>query len=203
MFRNRVVLGLVVCLVVTLLVSVPLVQGAAGGGRGNRGGQAGARAGQPGARGGQTGGPGGMRFDPERMRQMMEQRLKEQLGATDAEWKVLGPRVMKVSELNRQTSGFGRGGMFFGGRRGSTRGGRPGGQDTPQRELTPVEKASEGLRTALDSDSTSAEAIKKQLKAYRTAKEQAKQKLAVAQKELRQVLTVRQEAMLVLMGMLE
>jgi len=52
------------------------------------------------------------------MRQMMEQRTREQLGATEEEWKVLGPRVMKVSELSRQTSGFGRGGMFFGGRRG-------------------------------------------------------------------------------------
>ena len=74
----------------------------------------------------------GRQFDPERMRQMMEQRMKEQLGATDQEWKVLGPRVMKVSELNRQISGFGRGGMFggrmFGGRRGGPQGDRPGGR---------------------------------------------------------------------------
>jgi len=148
----------------------------------------------------------GRQFDPERMRQMMEQRIQQQLGATDQEWKILGPRVMKVSELNRQASGFGRGGMFggMGGRRGGPQGDRPGGRPgTPAREQTAVEKATEQLQTSLDNTSTAPEEIKKQLTALRAAREKAKQELAAAQQELRKVLTVRQEAQLVLMGMLD
>jgi hypothetical protein len=140
------------------------------------------------------------------MRQMMEQRLREQLGATEQEWKVLGPRVMTVAQLRRDASGFGRGGMFggFGRGRGGPQGGRPGGRrDAPERELTEVEKASEQLRTLLDDTSAKPEDIKKQLTVLRASKEKARQKLAAAQQELRKVVTMRQEALLVLMGMLE
>ena len=65
-------------------------------------------------------GPGGRgMFDPAQMRQMMEQRMKEQLGCTDAEWQVLGPRLTKVMTLSRQTQmGGGMGRMFMRGRRG-------------------------------------------------------------------------------------
>lgn len=166
--------------------------------------------GQRGQRGGAQAGPGGRQFDPARMRQMMEQRMREQLGATEQEWKVLGPRVTKVAELGRQTSGFGRGGMMFGmgGRRGGPGGpggnrfggGRPG---APDREQTAVEKAQEQLRTVLENDSATPDQIKKELTALRTAKEKAKQQLAAAQQELREIITVRQEATLVMMGMLD
>jgi hypothetical protein len=195
MFRRRILFGLVVCLVSTLLLGVALVQGGAGGGPG----------GGPGGQMGGPGGPGGQRFDPAQMRQMMEQRLREQLGATEEEWKVLGPRVMKVSELSRQTSGFGRG-MFFGGRRGpqgSQPGGRQGPQGAQERELTAVEKITDQLQTTLENTSAQPEEIKKQLTALRAAKEKAKQELATAQQELRKIVTVRQEAQLVLMGMLD
>ena len=134
---------------------------------------------------------------------MMERRMREQLGATEQEWKVLGPRVMKVSELRRQLSGFGRGGTFFGGRRGP-QGDRPGGrQDAPARELTPLEKASEQLRTLLSDKAATPEDIKKQLTALRAAREKGKQELATAQLQLRKIVTVRQEAQLVLMDMLD
>lgn len=159
-------------------------------------------------------GPGGRQFDPTRMREMMEQRMREQLGATEQEWKVLGPRVMKVSELNRQVSGFGRGfgGPGFGGRRGGPMGGPQGGPQggrqgnragAPQRELTEVEKASEQLQTTLENTAATSEQIKAQLTTLRAAKEKTKQELAVAQQELRKVVTVRQEAQLVLMGLLD
>ena len=150
--------------------------------------------------------PAGRQFDPEQMRQMMERRIQEQLGATDQEWKVLGPRVMKVSEINRQVSGFGRGGMFgmFGGGRRGTQGDRPGGRPgAPERELTEVEKAMDKLRTTLENTSAKPEDIKKDLTDLRKAKEKAKQQLAAAQKELRAIVTVRQEAQLVMMGMLD
>ncbi len=155
----------------------------------------------------QRGGPGGRQFDPERMHQMMEQRMRQQLGATEQEWKVLGPRVMKVAELSRQTRGGGMGGMMpggmgpmMGGRRGSMMGGGPGG---PGKEQTAVEKAHEQLRTVLDNTSATPEQIKTQLAALRKARETARQQLAAAQKDLRETITVRQEAQLVMMDILE
>jgi len=174
---------------------------------------------QPGQRGqrGQRGtgqGPGGRQFDPQRMRQMMEQRMQEMLGATDQEWKVLGPRVMKVQDLSRQATGGGRGMMMFGrggrGVQGASQGNRPG---APQgnrpdgrgmnRELTEVEKIQRELQTTLENTATTPDQIKEQLTRLRAAREKAKQELAKAQQDLRQVLTLRQEATLVLMGMLD
>jgi hypothetical protein len=144
-------------------------------------------------------------FDPEQMRQMMEQRMKEILGATDDEWKVLGPRVMKVQELSRQTSGPGRGMMMMFGRgmRGGPGGNRPGGPMGMNRELTETEKAQEQLQTLLEDTATTPDKIKEQLTKLRAAREKDKAELAKAQKSLREVLTLRQEATLVLMGMLD
>jgi flagellar motility protein MotE (MotC chaperone) len=141
----------------------------------------------------------------------MMERMKEQLGADDAAWKVLEPRLTKVMDLNRQTQGMGgRGGMFgmMGGMRGQRGGNDAGGQGTrrgPQQDpatMTPIEKAQEQLRTTLENQSASPEEIKKQLTALREAREKAKQELAVSQQELRKILTLRQEAQLVIMGQL-
>lgn len=194
MFNRRIMFGLVVCLVAALVLSVAVAQDKAPRERGTRTNQAGAAGGQ---RGGQAGAGGERQFDPAQMRQMMEQRTREQLGATEAEWKTLGPRVMKVEELNRQLSGS-RGGMAFGGGR---RGDQPGaGQEA---KMTALEKASQQLRASLRNESTSPEEIKKQLATLRTAREAAKKELAVAQQDLRKTVNVRQEAQLVLMGLLD
>jgi hypothetical protein len=136
-------------------------------------------------------------FDPERMQQMMEQRMQRQVGADDAEWKKIGPAVMKVSELNRQVSGGGMGGMF-GGRRGPM-GGRMGAQGQP----TELDKATEQLQTLLDNKSAKAEDIEKQLTAFREAKDKAKKQLAAEQQKLQKQVTVHQKAQLVLMGLLD
>jgi hypothetical protein len=194
MFKRRIMLGVVACLVVALVLSVALGQGRTAGQRGNRQSQAGAPAGQ---RGGQAGAPGGQRFDPAQMRQMMEQRMKEQIGATDEEWKTLGPRVMKIDQLNRQISGSSRGGMF-GGRRGA-QGEQPG----QGAEVTALEKASQQLRTTLDNTAATPDQIKKDLATLRAAKEKAKQELVIAQQDLRKTVTARQEAQMVLMGLLD
>ena len=205
MLGKKAILGIVVvALIGLLLASQTLSQ------QEQRGGQQGQR----GQRGGQQGGPGGRgQFDPERMRQMMDQRMREQLGATEAEWKVLGPRVTKVQELSRQSRGGGRGGMM-GGRGGMMggRGGGPrgpggnragGGQGAPARELTAVEKAQEQLRTVLDNTDSTPDQIKTALTTLRKERESAKQKLAVAQQDLRKIITIRQEAICVMMGMLD
>jgi len=196
--RTKVIAVGVVVLVVACGLLVAQPQG--------RGGQRPAgQAGQPGQRG-QRG-----QFDMERMRQMMNERMKTQLGASDAEWTVIEPRLTKVMTLSRQAGGGGRGmmGMFGSQRRGPQGapgdrgpGGRPGPQGAGGRELSAVEKMAEQLRTTLENSASGAEQIKAQLLALRAAREKARQDLIKAQKELQQILTLRQEAQLVLMGML-
>ena len=198
MFNRRIMFGLVVCLVAALVLSVAVAQDRAPRQRGTGTDQAGAGGGQ---RGGQPGAGGDRQFDPAQMRQMMEQRTREQVGATEAEWKTLGPRVMKVDQLTRQISGSSRGGMAFGGGRRGAQGDQPGAAQ--EGEMTALEKASQALRTSLRNEATSPEEIKKQLAALRTAREAAKKDLAVAQQDLRKTVNIRQEAQLVLMGLLD
>jgi hypothetical protein len=195
MRSKAITIGIVVCVVAVVAGGLAIAQPPGFGGR---------RPGQ---------GPGA--FNPERMRQMMSQRLQEQLGASDAEWQVMGPRVLKVMDLNRQSSGAGGMGRMFmrgfrdrrgddqerpgqGDRRRPERPQRPGGD----REVSAVEKAAEQLMTALENESASSEDIKKQLTTLRAEREKARQELAKAQQELRQICTLRQEAQLVLMGLL-
>lgn len=150
---------------------------------------------QPGGGGNNGGGnQGGRRgFDPAQMRERYMTYMKEQLGVSDDEWKVLSPKLEKVSNASRDL----RGG--FGGGRGPG-GGRDGGGDQP---TTPVAKASADLRAALEKKDTPAEEIAKKLAELRAAREKAKTELAAAQKELKELLTQRQEAVLVQMRLLD
>jgi hypothetical protein len=145
---------------------------------------------RPAAQGSREGGRGG--FNRDEWRQRMTQRLKEDLAVSDDEWKVLEPRIEKVRNAQMQArGGFGRGGP----------GGREGGaSDQPQSALA---KASQDLRTALDDKSSTTEVVKARLEALRQARTKAREDLAAAQKELRELLSVKQEAYLVMTGMLE
>jgi len=162
---------------------------------------------------------GGDRFgprDPEEMRkrieayrEQMQDRMRERLGATEEEWKILQPRIEKVSQAMRQSRGGFRSvmGMFGGRGRGGPddrRGGdrqRPEG--TPEREQDDVEKKTQALRSLLDDENSSASSIKAALDALRSARQKSQEELATARKELREVITARQEAQLVLMGTLD
>ncbi len=156
-----------------------------------------------GARGGFGGGgwPGA-----ERMAEMFRERLRESLGASDEEWAVIGPRLENVTALRQQTRGGQGMRMLFGRGRGAQGefGGRgPDRDDDPQEEPSKVEKAAGELQEALSQDSAPADQVQQKLTAYRAAREEALQELDKAQQELREVLTVRQEAQLVLMGILD
>jgi hypothetical protein len=178
MFRRRVVLGLVACVIAVLIVGQTLSQPA----------QRGQRSGAQNAQRTQR-----RQFNPEEMQKMMEQRTQRQLGASDAEWKTIGPSVMKVSQLNREVSGGGMGAMS-GARRG---------QQGAAEQPTELEKATEQLRTLLRNESAKPEDIEKQLAAYRTAREKVKKELVAEQQKLEKQVTVRQRAQLVLMGLLD
>lgn len=150
-----------------------------------------------GAAGGGAGNGGGRRggWDPEAMRQRMLDRVKETLGSTDEEWKALQPKVEAVQKLVMQ----GRMGMF-----GRRRGGGDPNQPQQQPEATnDVQKLTQELQALLDNKDSDPKVVAEKLKALREARDKSKVDLKKAQDELRELLTPRQEAQLVLMGLLD
>lgn len=163
--------------------------------------------------GGQDNGGGGnngqdrRNFDPAAMQERMMAGIRERMGVTnDEEWGLISQRLTKVMEL-RRTAGGGMGGMMFGGRGGPGGPGGPGGQ-APQGGDTRGSRfgrggspESEALQTALTDNLPDAE-VKARLDRVRDVRKANEAKLAQAQEELRAVLTVRQEAMAVMVGLL-
>ena len=128
------------------------------------------------------------------------------MGATDEEWSVIEPKLVKVMETQRATRGGGQGmrAMFRGGRGGEGGEGRErrGGREGREPE-TATAKAATELGETLQNESAAPEEVKQKLQAYRDAKSAAEKELEAAQKDLSGVLTQRQEAMLVMVGMLD
>lgn len=166
------------------------------GGRRNRGGQ---------------GGPGGGNFDPAQMRQQMIERNREQLGVKDdAEWKIVQERIGKVYDARREVPA-GRGAFAFGrgGGGGATGGGTAagaagggGGGGRGGAFGAPTLPEGEALQKAIEANAT-ADELKSKLANYRDAVKQKEAKLEKAQTDLRQVLSVKQEAQAVLIGLLK
>jgi hypothetical protein len=169
-------------------------------------------------------GPPPGNFDPAQMRQRMIERMREQLAVTDdAEWKAISDRVAKVMDARRSLGGLGGpgGGMGFFGPGGPPMrerpaGAPPGGADAgpgqfrqgpggPQgpggfnREPSPELDA---LRKAIQAQAPAAE-IKAKLADLRAVRAKKEADLASAQEELRQLLSVRQEAVAVTLGLLK
>lgn len=184
---------------------------------GGTGDQAGGAQMQQGAPMGQQGGPGGVQMDQEEMQQMMAQRYKELLEMSDEEWAVIGPYVLKVATLSRTTQSRGTGmRMMMGGRGNMPQGAQA--QDQAQDQASNQDQQDQRnrgnmrgtqdenlqtLQTLLEDEKATSGEIKAKLSALRKARETSKQELVAAQKELRELLTLRQEAMLVVMGLLE
>ena len=123
-----------------------------------------------------------------------QMRIKEALGVTDAEWQVLGPKVEKVQSLLLQSSNVGMG-LARMGMGGINLGGGA--------ELSEVQKKSQALQEIMKNKDAAVEDVRAALKDYRQARDQAKAELAKARTELKELLTMRQEAQLVTMGLLE
>ena len=155
-----------------------------------------------GDRGRDRGGDGGDRMAEHRQR--MSDRIKEQLGATDAEWQVLQPKVEKVQQLQLAAATRMFGG--FGGGRGGPGGGRDGGgggAPSSDASASPVEQKTRDLRASVENKDAKPEELKAKLAALREAKQKAKVDLTKAQEDLRELLTVRQEAVLVMNSLLD
>jgi hypothetical protein len=156
---------------------------------------------------GQGGGRGGFGdMDPDEIRALVKdnamQNYQEALGFPDDEWVAISPIVEKVydAQLEANTGNIGRGGFGRGGRGGQGgrggRGGRGGFGQDPMPELV-------ALQEALASEDTSSDEIREKLAALREAREKNEKALADARSALKEVLTVRQEAAAVTMGLLE
>ncbi len=149
---------------------------------------------------------GGGRGDPAQWRQRMIDHMKEQLGTSDDEFKAIQPKLEKVFQAQRDVMG----GMGFGGRRGGGPGGPGGpgggpggagaGGDQPP---SAVQEKRHALQQTLENKDAKPEEIKAKLEEYRAARSQAKQDLTKAQDDLRGVLTQRQEAVLIMDGLLD
>jgi hypothetical protein len=151
--------------------------------------------------GGQGGPPNWQNMDPQQMQQMMQQRIMEnfrqQLGVTnDEEWTVIQDRLQKVLKLKMDAMFSGGAGMFGGMRRNGGQGFR-GFQGMSQ-----PDPSADSLRNALDNSAPNAQ-VKAALDKLRDSRKQKAAELSKAQEDLRSVLTVRQEATLVLGGMLD
>lgn len=141
---------------------------------------------------GERGGRGNaeeMRARMEQFRERMIDDHQERLDISDAEWKVMRPLLKDVVDKQweiRATS-MGRGG----------RGGRGGGFGGPQ---TPEIEA---LRETVEKKDAPAADIKAKMEAVRAIRKKQQDELKAAQEKLRKVLTLRQEAALVLGGTLD
>lgn len=130
-------------------------------------------------------------FDPA----AMQERLRELFGVTDdAEWALISERITKVNELRRGALGGammargGPGGPPAGGASG--RGNRPTGNPEV-----------DSLRSAIADKLPDAE-IKSRLARLRDSRKENEAKLTKAQEDLRAVLSLRQEAIAVMSGLL-
>jgi hypothetical protein len=161
-----------------------------GGGAGNNGGR----------RAGGGGGFGGGNFDPAEMQQRIMENIRDQMSVTNTEeWTIIEGRVQKVMDARRDVGGPNFGRLFRrrnndGGDNGPGGGGRRGGFfGAPSPEL-------ESLQNAIDNNAP-AEQVKAALEKYRASRKAKEAALEKAQDDLKSVLTVKQEAVAVSLGL--
>ena len=121
-------------------------------------------------------------------------RLKEQLGAGDDEWKVLEPRILKVARARRDARVEPRG---VGGGRART-----GVVPIERGDPTDVDEAETALREASSDPEVHANDVARSLATYRRALDGARKRLDQAEAELKELLTHRQEGVLMVVGLL-
>jgi len=151
--------------------------------------------------------PGGGNFDPQQFQQQMQQRMmgffREQLAVTnDDEWGVIEGRLSKVVQARMETMLGGLGGFrgMMGGNRGGD--GQAGGRRGWLAGLGQPNPDADALQKAIETNA-SASQLKAALTKYRESRDRKQTELTRAQDQLRQVLSLRQEAVLVSLGMLE
>lgn len=144
------------------------------------------------------------RFDRGQFMERILERLRENLGASVEEWSVLKPMIVTITEKQsamRRAAGRGGFGAFGGGRGG--RGGDSDGDRRGRDRRGDDDSASNTNRLREAVESGDANKIKKELAAYRASQKKRAAELKKAREELRKVVTLKQEAALVLWGLLD
>jgi hypothetical protein len=135
--------------------------------------------------------------------------IQQALTSPDEEWAILQPKVQALLDAQnlgstnvRGLGGFGGGG---GGRGGRGQGGQNGFGNQPAIDASanPVAAAQLDLETTLQDVNASDELIRVKLKTLRDAKAKVKSLLTKAQDDLREYLTLRQEAVLIQYGYMD
>lgn len=142
------------------------------------------------------------RFDPAQMRERMMGYYREQLEVKDdAEWNVIQPLIQKVMDARMATmTGRGFGGFGRGGGPGGGPGDR-GGEDRARGLFGQPSPEVEALQKAVEGKASNSE-LKSALSRYQESRKAKEEELQKAQAELRKVLSVRQEALATLRGLL-
>jgi len=148
-------------------------------------------------------------MDPQQIQQFIQQRLmdncRQQLAITnDADWGVIEERLAKVVRAKMDSMANGIGGMMRFARPGGNGlgggNGPGGGRGFPG--LGPPSPETDALQSAVDGHAPASQ-IKAALAKYREAQQRKDAELQKAQDALREVITIRQEAILVSMSMLD
>lgn len=212
---NRILVTMAAAAATCVAASQAMAQGGGIGGYGGGGGGGGGFGGGGGGGGGFGRQRGGGNFDPQQMMQDAMAALRDMMSVTnDDEWRVIQDRVQKVVDAsqalpNQQFNLFrlARGGG--GGGRQRNNGGGPGGQGGPGGNRrgggmfggTPMPEA-EALNTAIENNAPEGQ-IADAMQKYRAARQAKEQTLAKAQADLKDVLTPKQEAIAVNLGLVK
>jgi len=148
---------------------------------------------------------GGPPMDPEEMRQRVMENIRDRLSVTNNdEWQALQPRIQKVMDARRDLGPGGNFGRLMFGRRGGPPGGPEGNADRPRRGggfFGPPSPEQEALDKAIDSNAP-AEQMKAAMQRYRDSRKAKEAALEKAQADLKQLLTVKQEAEALSLGLI-
>lgn len=127
-------------------------------------------------------------MDMNELRQRAINQLKEQLGSSDDEWAVLQPKIEKIQALTSDA-------------------GAPtpkiGISITTSKSTSEVAAKQQLLRQAIQNGAASDSELKQKIAELRNARAQARQLLAKARQELADLVTSRQEAILIDRGILD
>jgi len=143
-------------------------------------------------------GAGGFNFDPAAIRKRIMKTMKDAADCSDDEWKVIEPKLIKIILLKMDTGEY-----ALGGARGARIRTFIRSILDPNALPSAVDQRLDELQKMIDEKETSDDFYKNKIAQLRKAREKAAGELKTAEADLIAILTVRQEAALVQLGILE
>ncbi len=133
--------------------------------------------------------------DLTQMRKALAEQMKKDLGVSDEEFTAMQPRIEKVQNLRNEMLASTMTLMYGNMMRMPT--------TQPDAKVSDLQEKTQALRKVVDNKDSKSQEIRDALAAYRDARAKARAEQEKAQKELKEILTPRQEAILVMKGLLE